>query len=449
MNFKFKVVESSLTYYWPVTSSNPFQASVGSKNLVSSNPTYAKDRFGVDNSAFRVTDVTNYVSVPSSYLLSSSFTISIWAINYNNKASWARVFDFSFDSSRYINWAFSNGNSGKPRFAINSPNYYYYDSTSVVPNIVWTHYVVAATSTSVNLYINSILVNSFSVNCVFTTYGPNNYFGKSYSSSDSIAYADFDEIKIYNHRFTQSEVTNEYQNATSIFMSQVDTSFYNYLAHYWPINGTTVDVVAGADLDSYNPTISTDRFGNANNAFRVSNSTNFFWAPNSYYFNTSNGFSVTLWFIPFSFSQWARLFDFGNGEAIDNFYTCVTNYIRIFTSSPAFNFDTDYDLTVSTWYHFGITYKNGNTVIYINGVLVGSNTGGASMENKRRWINYFGKSNWPNDPVGDVSLDEIKFFDAELTQQQVIYDYLATVVPYTSTLTRFKQTIFIIFDYYR
>lgn len=215
--------------------------------------------------------------------------------------------------------------------------------------------------------------------------------------------------------------------------------FYSSLTNYWPINGSTVDVVSGADLDSFNPTFTTDRFGNAGGAITVTNKTNFFWAPHGYYFNTT-GYSVTCWFKVYSASNAARVFDFGNGQAVDNFFLSYSKP----AITPTIGFVYTYvsysnTLSLNTWYHVGYTSNGTTGVLYVNGVLSSVISTPHTISRVQRWINYFGKSGWSGDPASNADFDDIKFFDTTLTQQQVIYDYLTNSTPYT-TKTIVKPT---------
>lgn len=204
------------------------------------------------------------------------------------------------------------------------------------------------------------------------------------------------------------------------------------MTNYWPINGSLVDVVSSADLDSYSPTLTQDRFGNANGAIKVTNDVNFFWAPHGNYFNTS-GFSVTVWFKVYTLRNWSRVFDFGNGESKDNIFVAVTDRSKLYRPIAGFEINrTNYsnELTLGTWYHLGLTVNGTSIVLYVNGVLSAHSTGVFPSTRVQRWINYFGKSGWSADEAADADYDEIKFFDKTLTQKQIIYDYLTNTTPY-------------------
>lgn len=200
-------------------------------------------------------------------------------------------------------------------------------------------------------------------------------------------------------------------------------------------------MVAGADLDSYSPTLVADRFGNQNSSFRVTSSTNFFWAPPGNYFS-SNEFSVIAWVKPYSFDNWGRVFDFSNGQALDNFLLAYTDgtSCKASLSFIASHVTFSSTLTSNTWYHLAATVNGTSGKLYVNGVESTTSGDPLPITKVKRWINYFGKSAWSSDPPANADYDDIKFFSKTLTQQEVIYDYLTNSTPYTGKSTlRFKR----------
>jgi hypothetical protein len=85
------------------------------------------------------------------------------------------------------------------------------------------------------------------------------------------------------------------------------------LINYWPIiAGSTSDYVAGGSLSSSTPTFTTDRFGVASGAIGARGTVPTIWtAPPAVYF--TGDFTVMLWFKINSYTEWGKIFDFGDG----------------------------------------------------------------------------------------------------------------------------------------
>jgi len=153
----------------------------------------------------------------------------------------------------------------------------------------------------------------------------------------------------------------------------------------------------------------------------------------------------------FSLSVWAKFDTLANNQRILDFGTSNTNYLFISQqssttvryaikvgsggeqgiTSPALT------LAVGKWVHVTVTQTGAVTALYINGSLVGSTSAityrpsglGATT------ANYFGKSQFPADPMLKGTLDDLRIYSRALSAPEVasIVNATAPVAPTTLT----------------
>ncbi|HEY8452761.1 MAG: LamG-like jellyroll fold domain-containing protein [Micromonosporaceae bacterium] len=137
-------------------------------------------------------------------------------------------------------------------------------------------------------------------------------------------------------------------------------------------------------------------------------------------------FTIAAWVNPASTSQWARIFDFGSGQATNMFLTVNAG------SGPRFAITTSGaggeqrvnssagQLPTGQWTHIAITKTGTTATLYVNGEPVGTNPNmtlspadlGATTQN---WI---GRSQYP-DPLFNGAIDEFHIYDRGLTQAEI------------------------------
>lgn len=220
-----------MTHNWPIDS-NTFQIATAD-DLTCDSPTLTKNRFGEDQSAFEVSNENNYVYMSNEALFESTFSISVWMMTYDDTTTWARVFDFNSGTSDYIAITYLNDDSLKPgvEIATSGTKYSAYVG-SRIPNIAWTHFVLAANSSKAVFYINGEWVGEivFPTPQDFAVSRTNNYFGRS--SSDVYSNSAYDEIKIFNNFLSDSEVADEYTLASDTFKGSVDRGNQSSLENF-------------------------------------------------------------------------------------------------------------------------------------------------------------------------------------------------------------------------
>jgi len=155
------------------------------------------------------------------------------------------------------------------------------------------------------------------------------------------------------------------------------------LTNYWPIEGSTVDVIGMMDMKlELNAQLTTDRLGNPKSALLFNK--DYASVPSGVYFDPSTGgFTVMVGLKILSNSQIScqRIFDFGNGQDVDSVVwyfgpaPLLDSYIQPFfytrntkSEIPVWTYVDRIEL--NKWYHFAVSVSNNNLVWYINGINV-------------------------------------------------------------------------------
>ena len=199
-----------LKHYWNFDGN--LNDSVGNAHLFGGiNRNFTFNRFNISNSAINLTN--GYLDMPPGVYLNSSFTLSAWI--YPTKfVNWARVVEFANGAGvDTLLFAYSNQYSGKPTFDLYGSTTYRVTSSLQLKLNDWHHLAFSINESIAYIYINGtqtgvnpsfiLPLNKFRTKC---------YVGRSNWGSDGLAYANLDEIKIFNRALSQQEIINEMNN---------------------------------------------------------------------------------------------------------------------------------------------------------------------------------------------------------------------------------------------
>jgi len=187
---------------------------IGGANLYGgSSYSFVADRFNVSHSAIYFN--SGYLQVPSGVYFSDDFTILVW-IKLHSYGKWQRIIDFG------------NGDpTGLPMdnvfFGMSAETAYlnintvdgtnkndFDDKTTALKLNEWYHVGYVLQGYTGTIYVNGISVSSGYQNHPNDVTRNNNFIGKSWYSSDALADATYDELKIYNDALRQSYIVKEY-----------------------------------------------------------------------------------------------------------------------------------------------------------------------------------------------------------------------------------------------
>jgi len=201
-----------------------------------------------------------------------------------------------------------------------------------------------------------------------------------------------------------------------------------YLTHYWPIcSGSMTDKKGSAHMyQGALTTFTSDRFGNPNSALALNGG----WTqvPPGVYFNTL-GFSISVWVNPSSVGYFSRIIDFGNCKNSDNVFFSLTNgnslqpYFSILSGSTVFDQAmSSKPITLNQWQFLTVTFNGTRSKMYLNGTYVGETLTHSNTRPFNIWRNncYIGKSNWAQDEYSNSYLDDLRFYNKSLTQEEIL-----------------------------
>jgi hypothetical protein len=203
----------------------------------------------------------------------------------------------------------------------------------------------------------------------------------------------------------------------------------NGLVGWWPFNGNANDESGNGNNGTVIGSIlSSDRNGNANNAYSFNGINN--------YIDLGN--PITLGNNPTSFTQagWAYFNDFNDGYVFiskrhdnsgNDWATPVTtlNNTFIFFADDAFYQNAPMaesnGLLVNQWYHLTCVKSSDVYSIYVNGLLVSSITDSHQMGGSTNNLIIGAQLAWPEFMKG--SLDDIGIWNRALTDQEILALY--------------------------
>ena len=142
-----------------------------------------------------------------------------------------------------------------------------------------------------------------------------------------------------------------------------------------------MDNIGGKDMTlQTNAQLSADRMGVPNKA--ICFNSGFASVPPGVYFDpATGGFTFMAWIQVFSYNNWQRIFDFGNGQTNENVLVAFRergNKPQLDTYNKGGPVRTSTFTTVinlNTWYHIAVSVTAGASSLYVDGVPAGSGTG--------------------------------------------------------------------------
>jgi hypothetical protein len=185
------------------------------------------------------------------------------------------------------------------------------------------------------------------------------------------------------------------------------------------------DVIGSADMTQGSlSSFTTDRFGNVKSALALNGGWTQVQA--GVYFDSIK-FTISVWVYPMNVGSWARIIDFGNGRDSDNivlslsYSNSLQPYFAILSGSNLiFQTKSTKPITLIHWQFLTVTIDGTNARIYLNGTLV------ANIQNYNLPIHvsrsncYIGKSAWPGDGYSSSYLEDLRFYNKSLTQEEII-----------------------------
>ena len=209
---------SSLTHYWPITSTQMLTDIVGCTNMVQGmTPViYVMDRFGNANSAIGLNG--GYTQVPAGiYFDTLQFSITLWVYPQSLDGQInSNVFEFANGANLdkiTIQLANSAMGSNQPVFGFSVGSVSNGSSlSSSVPLVLnqWQFLAVTYDGATLKMYLNAVLTRFVfyaSSSMPYVT-RVNNYFGKSNTAGYGGSMSYLDDIRFYNISLTQTQIND-------------------------------------------------------------------------------------------------------------------------------------------------------------------------------------------------------------------------------------------------
>ena len=222
----------------------------------------------------------------------------------------------------------------------------------------------------------------------------------------------------------------------------------NGLLGYWPFNGNANDLSGNSYDGTVNgATLTTDRFGNANAAYSFNGISDYISTAN---INLHDTATISVWVNPFldaagnnSWGYSASLVD-QNQDANGNssyglYYNNTADHGLYAATGWSGNSTTEMlshvNLSLNNWHHCVLTLNNGTGKLYMDGVLIITQSGLASTSQTSNVL-LFGKAPWAsNGNVFNGKLDDIRIYDRPLNSSDVTALYSESICYQTITVT--------------
>ncbi|MBW8780689.1 MAG: alginate lyase family protein [Verrucomicrobia bacterium] len=339
------------------------------------------------------------------------------AVNYIGKSQWSTdpLFNGQIDDFRIYNYALSAAEVGSIVSSIPPPK----------PGTVTASGGNGSSQVSLSWGVASG-ATSYSVKRSTVSGGPYTtiYTGTATSYADASASpgVTYYYIVVAVNAAGESVATTELSGMANITMPKV----------HLRLDETTGSTAADASGNGWNGTLvggSTWTTGKINNAVSLSGTTNYATLPSGVVAGLGNC-TLSIWIKPNSFSNWARLWDFGTGTT--NYMYLAAQYTTtspnaakptfgIRTPSVSQGVNSSLALTANVWNHVALTFSGNTTTMYVNGAVAGTNAAMTLTPSSLgvTTLNYIGRSQFSADPYLNGAVDEFQIYGRALSATEI------------------------------
>ena len=202
------------------------------------------------------------------------------------------------------------------------------------------------------------------------------------------------------------------------------------LVGWWPFNGNAIDSSGNTNNGTVNgATLTTDRFGNTNSAYSFDGISNYISTADIDLQNTA---TISIWVYPIG--TIGALVDKDMDANSNSGYVFLYNnsnpyglYAHVGWSGNANNniFPSNNNLLLNQWHHCVLTLNNGTAKIYVDGLLVYTQTS-VNPTTQNNDLLLFGKSVWGGN-LFSGKLDDIGIWNRALDSCEVKDLYFASL----------------------
>ena len=212
----------------------------------------------------------------------------------------------------------------------------------------------------------------------------------------------------------------------------------NGLIGYWPFSGNANDMSGNVYNGTvYGATLTTDRFGNTNSAYSFDGISNYISTADIDLLDTA---TISIWVYPIGTI----------GALVDKDMDAISNsgYVFLYNNTNTYGlyahvgwsgntnnniFPTNNNLLLNQWHHCVLTLNNGTAKIYVDGLLVYTQTNVNSTAQNNDLL-LFGKSVWGGN-LFSGKLDDIRIYNRPLNSSEVTTLYNENICSQSITVT--------------
>lgn len=384
-------------------------------------------------------------------------TITFW-IKFNSSTTyptgssggWEKIFGYNpagtdrspgiwrYPSFRKIHWRFDPANTDAD-FSVLAMGAYDNPAGGEFELDTWYNVCVSKNLSVATAYVNGVKLGTSVVANPKTAGNSTIRLFEGYAQSS----AQMDAVMIYSSVLTDAEVLQNY-NALRGRYKPAPTTYrkvfevdFNNLASY-PGSGTAVFETSGRQLTgtAANTTYSSTNGG----SLSFNGSSSFLSFPyDSIYDVAGNGVTAEVWVKPSNLNQNGFFIEKGQVNTQYSLFlegtsliwrtqTSVTGGSDITISSSSF-------MNTTEWHHVVGTYLSGNKKLYINGVLVATQTNVTGTINNNSNGIWLGKYALPDGYFYAGQIGEARVYNRQLSDAQVLYNFNTTKARYNRVST--------------
>ena len=437
------VPTNGLVGYWPFNGNANDESGNGNNGTVNS-ATLTSDRTGNANSAYDFNGTSSHISLNNTIgnFGVGDFTMSAWISKYDLTTAGSVIGKRNSPA---------DGNmiilSSRPSYEISSgTGDYFQNSNMPIFNTLntWFHIILVRSGNNLKSYVNGVLVDDY---VSPTIQNINNSaiteIGARYSGSAiwNLWHGKIDDVGIWNRALTQQEITTMYNSVEvptySDTCNNVSGSLTQGLVGYWPFCGNANDDSGHGNNGTVNgATLTTDRFGNDNSAYRFNGVSNTISYNSTFVFNQNSDGALSFWFENESILSniYSTLFfsktTLGENNRFnlylqplpDNLLRLTLDYRE--SNSNLHILNTFQPITNNVWNNLIISRSLNVYSLYLNGILVGTVTDtNPNLPNEIGWLIGSNPNGFGVPIFYQGKIDDIGFWNRALTQSEVTQLY--------------------------
>jgi hypothetical protein len=412
---------------------------------------------------------SGWTTATTSLLNTDTHTVSMW-VKFNSTSTWPQAWNGSWEKffsynggsdrspsawrypeNRIIHWRYAPSNSSGDLNAAalqdNGGGYMFVLDTWY--NVAWTK-----NGATLNVYVNGVNVGNRLVDAVKNAGTSGIILFEGYGSASM----QIDGLLVYNRVLSDAQIAANYNAVAGRYLHFPN----NYRLVFsidasnpasYPGSGTVVNEISGRQLVgsttnvTYNSTATNGAGTGVGGAWVFNGSTSFISFPYDPIHDVAgNGVTAEVWVKPANFTQNGFFIEKGQvNSQYSLFMSGNSLFWRTITSGNGLSDLTVAPLTfmnTTEWHHVVGTYFSGNKKLYINGVLVGTQTNITGTINNNGNGIWLGKHALPDSYFYNGEIGEARIYNRQMSDAQVLYNYNVTKGRYAKASLPVQAALF-------